>query len=230
MEGGPILNQEESPPSYESHVVPVPDYADQDPVSPPHAHDGTDQPPTYDSLFGKVKEAHKESSGTVEFFKKVFVMFIGTVGFTICLALVLALPITMVVIGAIYKNDCPIEHYIPIYLIVAGSFGIFKNLISLGQRFRNRGDEDADEKNAKPNPLDMLINCFLLAWFIAGNVWIYGVHKQWTADSTSPNYCHPTLYYFAFWITTATYIIMAATCCCVCCGGILTAAFGAKSK
>ena len=59
---------------------------------------------------------------------------------------------------------------IPIYLIVGGSFGIIKNLSSLGQRARNKNDEDADEKNAKTNPFDGILNCFLFAWFIAGEL------------------------------------------------------------
>ena len=70
--------------------------------------------------------------------------------------------------GAIYKDDCPRERFIPIYLIVAGSFGIVKNLSSLGQRCKNKDEEDADEKNAKTNPFDGLVSCFLFAWFIAG--------------------------------------------------------------
>ena len=70
--------------------------------------------------------------------------------------------------GAIHKNDCPAERMIPIYLIVGGSFGIIKNLSSLGQRAKNKDEEDADEKNAKTNPFDGILNCFLFAWFIAG--------------------------------------------------------------
>ena len=43
-----------------------------------------------------------------------------------------------------------------------------KNLSSLGQRCKNKDEEDADEKNAKTNPFDGLVSCFLFAWFIAG--------------------------------------------------------------
>ena len=70
--------------------------------------------------------------------------------------------------GAVYKNDCPAERMIPIYLIVGGAFSIVKNLSTLGQRCKNRDDEDADEQNVKPNPFDGILSCFLFAWFIAG--------------------------------------------------------------
>ena len=31
-------------------------------------------------------------------------------------------PICMLVIGSVYVNDCPAQHYVPIYLIVGGKF------------------------------------------------------------------------------------------------------------
>ena len=32
----------------------------------------------------------------------------------------------MIVIGSVYFHDCPAEPYIPIFLIVGGSFSVFK--------------------------------------------------------------------------------------------------------
>ena len=69
--------------------------------------------------------------------------------------------------GAMYLKDCPIEPYIPIYLIVGGSFGVLKNLSNVAQRLKNRREE-SDEENAKTNPFDGTLNCFLMVWFIAG--------------------------------------------------------------
>jgi hypothetical protein len=37
----------------------------------------------------------------------------------------------------------------------------------LVQRIKNKC-EHHDEKNARPNPVDGIINCFLFVWFIAG--------------------------------------------------------------
>lgn len=57
----------------------------------------------------------------------------------------------------------------------------------------------------------------------SGNVWIYSLYDEVvTDDDTSPHYCHPTLYWYAFGITTATYILLGVFiigicffCCCV---------------
>ena len=56
---------------------------------------------------------------------------------------------------------------IPIYLIVAGCFGVIKNVSNMIQRCLNK-KKDQDDDNAKTNPVDSIISCFLLAWFIAG--------------------------------------------------------------
>jgi hypothetical protein len=50
---------------------------------------------------------------------------------------------------------------------VGGAFGVLKNCSNLLQRFRNR-DNGNDEENVKSNPFDGTVNCFLIAWFIAG--------------------------------------------------------------
>ncbi|KAJ8298247.1 hypothetical protein KUTeg_024778 [Tegillarca granosa] len=172
-------------PNYETPVnsgQPPPAYTD------PSSVIRSDPPPSYESLFGRVKAAKQNSDSKVSCVKAVTGIILGTVGCTICLGVFLAIPISMIVIGAIYLHDCPAERYIPIYLIVAGCFGLVKNLSSLG------------------------------------NVWVYRTHGNWVADPvTSSIYCHPTCYYFAFWMITSTYILLGAMCCCICIGGIIAA-------
>ena len=75
------------------------------------------------------------------------------------------------VAGSIYLDDCPRERYIPIYLIVAGVFGLVKALLNSGQQARsrhNKDENDGEEQSKKPNPIDSVLSCFLFAWFIAG--------------------------------------------------------------
>ncbi|XP_070189516.1 transmembrane protein 272-like isoform X2 [Littorina saxatilis] len=183
-------------------------------------------PPSYDSLFGKVKAMKEESTGNVEFVKNVVFLLIGSVGFTIFLGLILAIPIAMLVMGAMHLNDCPQERYIPIYLLVAGCFGVVRTLISIGLRCCRNSDEDSEgEQSHKPNSFLSVIDCFLSAWFIAGNVWVYRTQGDFSEDPDAPNYCDPTFYWFAFWITTSTYIVLASCCCCFCCCSLLVACF-----
>ncbi|XP_033753323.1 transmembrane protein 272-like [Pecten maximus] len=214
---------QDSPPSY--HATEDQSAVDMPEGLPPYGANGYNEPPpSYDSLFGKVKAAKASSSNNAQFAKSFVGILMGTLACTIIMGIFLAIPIAMTAIGGVYLHDCPAERYIPIYLLVAGVFGIIKNLSSLGQKLRNRKEgEDDDQKNVKTNPGDMLLNCFLFAWFIAGNVWVYRTYGNFTTVATSPLYCHPTCYYFAFWVITSTYILAGVICFLTCCGGIIAA-------
>jgi len=58
----------------------------------------------------------------------------------------------------------------------------------------------------------------------AGNYWIYSTYGNFTEDPADATYCHPTLYWYAFWLMTAGYIILgvaivggcAVMCCMIC--------------
>ncbi|XP_029183011.1 transmembrane protein 272-like isoform X3 [Acropora muricata] len=181
-------------------------------------------PPSYDSLFGQIKEAKETSDGSFDFCKRVVQLFAGTIGCTIALSLLMALPIAMVIMGAKYKDDCPVEPFIPIYLIVGGSFGMLKTIIVLCQRARTHEDDaDIDEDQSMSTKfIDGVLNLFLFTWFIAGNIWVYSKYKPNPIPLPSDplNYCNPTLYMFAFWVITASYILMGSICFCICCLGV----------
>lgn len=78
-------------------------------------------PPSYDSLFGRVREARKTSKGIVDFLKNILIIILGAVGCTVILGVTIIIPICMVVMGIIYLHDCPREGYIPVYLLVGGT-------------------------------------------------------------------------------------------------------------
>eukprot|EP00794_Sanderia_malayensis_P011034 gene11034-12199_t len=188
-----------------------------------------DAPPTYSSLYGELKAAKEESSGTLDLIQKVTALIFGTIGFIICMALFLAIPIASIVIGAKGLNKCTIEKYIPIYLVVMGAFGLLRNLMTLcgkgKERHQKDRGEDVDEPGKGRRGCEGVIDCFIFAWFICGNVWIYKNYVPNYGDVNSPQYCDQTLYLFAFWLTTATYIVMGAVCVCGCCIAVCAAAF-----
>jgi hypothetical protein len=59
----------------------------------------------------------------------------STVPLAFCLmVLVIAMvsiPMTQLIVGILHKNNCPMNHLIPIYLIVAGVIGLFLIIISI---------------------------------------------------------------------------------------------------
>jgi hypothetical protein len=194
----------------------------QDHTASKNAQPGRDDPPQYDSLYGKIKATGKESSSVLNFVRRLTALILGTVGCTICIAFSIAIPISMIAIGAVYKNDCRAERFIPIYLIVAGVFammGIISDLIkrALLKDDYNQMKSDGTVNKDKRTWLDCIVHLFIFAWFIAGSVWIYRTYGHFNSENPdADNYCHPVLYYFAFWVTTVTYIMVALGCLCCC--------------
>ncbi|XP_030836414.1 transmembrane protein 272 [Strongylocentrotus purpuratus] len=188
-----------------------------DPTAPP-SNDATQQdgsPLSYQSIFGKIKSEKEKNASPLGFIGSVVKILLDTFIVTLFMALMLAIPITMVAIGAVYLDDCPAERFIPIYLITMGAAYIVKLLIDLkgrAQRSRLPQEEQAFfEPNKVEGGLSHLIGVFCFAFFIAGNVWIYRIYKPNTTVISDADYCHPTLYYFAFWVTTVCYIIAASS-------------------
>ena len=132
-------------------------------------------------------------------------------------------------LGVEYKghDNCPVEPKISIYLIVLGSFGILRNLIGLWNQGKKKLSDDGseEERDVKKTTCESLIDCFLLAWFICGNVWVYRNYEFVCWDSSKSNYCNKTLYLYAFWLNTSAYIFMGLSCCCICLVGCCAAIF-----
>lgn len=190
----------------------------------------SDAPPSYDSLdfVNKLKKAKEDSAGNpVKLLSSIFTIICGSFIITVCLSVSIALPIAMIIIGAVYKDDCPVQKYIPIWLIVAGSFGCFSTLLrtisSCINVIKKREVTESPQNNnenkfAKKSCLSSLVELFLFVWFILGNIWVYSIHKtvQYNSEITQ-NYCNETLYLFAFWVVTLSWIFSGLFCCCCCC-------------
>ncbi|XP_060078455.1 transmembrane protein 272-like [Ylistrum balloti] len=179
-------------------------------------------PPTYDSLYGKLKAASEGSKGKVDFAKTSIGIICGSLLFLICIVISLAFPLAKIAIGSLYFYDCPAQRLIPIYLIVAGVFGTLKGIELIGQNVESRKDQSNRADENPTNPADGILNLFLLAWFICGNVWVYGLKDEWVSSpSTAGNYCNPTLFYFSFWSITLIYISFGIVCLFSCIGLIV---------
>ncbi|KAG8181408.1 hypothetical protein JTE90_023571 [Oedothorax gibbosus] len=122
-------------------------------------------------------------------------------------AVIYGVSIAMVVIGSLYLDECPVQPYIPIYLVVGGSFGIFYNFIS------------SCCQSDKRSCFDDIMSLFLFVWFILGCVWVYSVKHVEFYVTTDPDYCHKTCYNFAFWLLNVTFILLGALLGLACCAG-----------
>jgi len=142
----------------------------------------------------------------------------GTVCMTTLLVLGLSVPIASIVIGSLYKDQCPAEPHIPIFLIVLGAFGIIRDLFSCCKVTTTNKDEET------PPACNIihLIDLFLFAWIITGSYWVFRIYAPDYVDSTSAVYCHKTLYLFSFVLLLIGYAVSALSVFCAICVGICT--------
>ncbi|XP_014260493.1 uncharacterized protein LOC106673068 [Cimex lectularius] len=173
-------------------------------------------PPTYDSVIRRVREAHKESTGTIDFAKKVALLLVGTLGCTIAIGVTIVIPLAMFIIGSNYLYDCPVNSHIPLYLLIGGLIGLFKPVFHLFHRFKYGPQPRDDEAFAKNSSLQSLLNCSLMAWFILGSYWVYKEYQPNYERSSGERYCNKTVYLFAFWQITFVYILLGITSLCLC--------------
>lgn len=135
-------------------------------------------------------------------------------------ALVCVLPIAQIAIGAVYLQDCPRQHYIPIYLVVMGVFGLLLGLLACLPCAKEPEDGTASPLNRLCTSWNSLVSLFVFCWFITGNVWVYSIYEpnyNQTMTEVDP-YCNKTVYLFAFWTITLVYILVGLflfTGCCV---------------
>ena len=101
-----------------------------------HCESLSDSPPPYDSLglvdfvhdyfgnaFAILRRAQKDSQEQQEQHTRRLTLLASVISVTVFLFISIPLPIAMIVIGALYKDSCPVQKNIPVWLIVAGSFG-----------------------------------------------------------------------------------------------------------
>ncbi|KAH3786505.1 hypothetical protein DPMN_164612 [Dreissena polymorpha] len=133
----------------------------------------------------------------------VCVVAIGLVG----------LGIAKIVMVAIYLNDCPLEHMIPIWLIVSGVVPILFGCSGRGNN-DDSGENSGGGYCAKVVGLIGLL--FNMAWLICGSIWIYPNYGKMKADDFVPctenittgctNDCHQPLLIFSVAMVTIDWI------------------------
>ena len=82
----PGTSQMSPPPSYHDIPGTVPAHQGVSRGPPPSYEDAVDpnaEPPSYDSLFGRIRDTHKASRNFIDFLAKLLLLLLGTIGCTI---------------------------------------------------------------------------------------------------------------------------------------------------
>ena len=131
-------------------------------------------------------------------------------------------------LGLEYRKQCTIQPNIPIYLIVFGAFGIFRNILCVIDKIKERlsnNEGSGEDGNSKEKACGSTMDIFLFVWFLCGNIWVYGISQPDFRNVYSSEHCNRTVYVFAFWLNTSIYIVFGAFCICCCLLGCCAAIF-----
>lgn len=104
--------------------------------------------------------------------------------------------------GAMHLNSCPVQPYIPIYMIVLGIGSLF----SLSLTYTKSIWSDGNVVVVVTSACIGLLYLFDFCWFIAGSVWVYGIYPPDYSPESS-QFCHKPIYLFAFVLTTLVWAI-----------------------
>lgn len=126
-----ISEQTTYPPAYCNIPGVVPAYRGRISGPPPAYADVIDpeaNPPSYQSLYGQVREAQKNSKSLWQLTKRLIIIVMSTIGCTLMIGLIAFAPLAMIAMGSFYLDECKIEH-LPAYLLMGGLVLLIKNVL-----------------------------------------------------------------------------------------------------
>ncbi|CAF4575488.1 unnamed protein product [Rotaria sp. Silwood1] len=122
--------------------------------------------------------------------------------------------ILQLIVGWHYANKCPFNWHIPHYLVVSGVIGLILIILNavldfLASHAKSMLDDAtvrASHCGACCGMCGLLIVIsgliiFLVGWSIAGCIWVFRAWNKIQYENPDRyDYCHPTLYRFAYWL------------------------------
>ena len=115
----------------------------------------------------------------------------------------------MLVLGALHLQDCIIEPWIPLFLVVAGAAGLMCLLLSIVAFDAQRGTNGKHAPNVNLAKMSIfivaLLTIFSFVWNVAGSFWVFPYWAIYGANIEQQ--CHKDTYLYAFvyliifWVT-----------------------------
>uniref|UniRef100_T1JGH0 Uncharacterized protein n=1 Tax=Strigamia maritima TaxID=126957 RepID=T1JGH0_STRMM len=175
-------------------------------------------PPNYTSIMetecedALVEKLEKQYGpyGFCDYIKAGMIFLIGSAGPLLLIIFFTGGPPSMIVMGSMYLNSCPLQPYIPIYLLVGGIFSTLSIIfvITIRLRFRRKDDQTFRRCDVTLLGISNFIHCFTISWFVAGCTWVYGIYEP--SYDTAQLYCDKIVYLFSFWLLNSIFIAMGA--------------------
>nr|CAI5831129.1 unnamed protein product [Callosobruchus analis] len=109
--------------------------------------------------------------------------------------------IAMVVVGSLAFGKCPVEPYIPFYLVALGIVGFFGKSITTLRRLGGVEYIKSTEAETGLYAVEFML-------FLFGGFWVYKEYPPRYDPNDGEKYCQKTAYLFAFIWTTIIYVFL----------------------
>ncbi|CAG9823584.1 unnamed protein product [Phaedon cochleariae] len=123
--------------------------------------------------------------------------------------------VAMLVIGCLAVNKCPVQEYVPLYLIVTGAVGLLSKIITFLREKLIR--------HFQVTFIESSLYTIESVFFVLGSYWVYKVYPPNYDPLSGHSYCQKTAYMFAFVYITIFYALILAVLsgllcfmCCLC--------------
>ena len=112
-------------------------------------------------------------------------------------------------IGAV--NQCDTEHSIKVYLIVQGSLNLVHMMICTLSACTIGKDMDGVLSPICLSCCNLILILFLIAWTVAGSVWVWRSLDDWQSDHSA---CNSATFISATICVSLHYVVLLLICCC----------------
>merc|ERR1711962_275464 len=111
------------------------------------------------------------------------------------LALFTAVPIAQICMGVLHKDQCPMEPWIPIFMIVGGAVSLVTIVLTV--LLTAAKNKEMKGLAIGATILLVILGLFTFGWYIAGSVWVFSKWSKWD-ELKKAGGCYNDLYLFAF--------------------------------
>lgn len=102
--------------------------------------------------------------------------------------------------GMVYREGCPVEPKLPVFLIVGGVL----QMVECGWTIFNHTYESRTRSQRKRRDPWLVL---IIVWIFLGSLWVYTTIPVFKKENVD-RYCDPLLFRFTLWLITSYYIVL----------------------
>ncbi|CAH1987352.1 unnamed protein product [Acanthoscelides obtectus] len=124
-------------------------------------------------------------------------------GLNVSLILAIFINFAMIIVGSFAFGKCPVEPYIPLYLVAVGAVGFLAKCTTAARKMSN-------VQYAESTKIEAVLFSVEAMFFVLGSFWVYNAYPPSYDPNDGAKYCQRTAYLFAFIYISISYALLLA--------------------